>query len=165
MPRLIHLAPQSTAATAPAVANIDGKPKSPPQPAERFTLRVAASAIDGLGVFAAEAIAARRKIGELRGESISVREARQRAKGRARIHIVTVSETRAVDATDSPDLLRWVNHGCSPNALLRINQGRVEFYALRNIAVGEEISCDYGESHHQGRLTCRCGSAHCAGKL
>ncbi|MGS0754238.1 SET domain-containing protein [Roseateles sp. GG27B] len=165
MPRLIHLALQTTAPAVPAVANIEGKPKSPPQPAERFALRVAASPIDGLGVFAAEAIPARRKIGELRGESISVREAHQRAKGRARIHIVTVSETRAVDATDSPDLLRLVNHACSPSALLRISQGRVEFYALRDIAVGEEISCDYGESHHQGRLTCRCGAANCAGKL
>ncbi len=165
MPRLIHLALQTTAPAVPNVANIEGKLKSPPQPAERFALRVAASAIDGLGVFAAEAIPARRKIGELRGESISVREAHQRAKGRARIHIVTVSETRAVDATDSPDLLRMVNHACSPNALLRISQGRVEFYALRDIAPGEEISCDYGESHHQGRLTCRCGAANCAGKL
>ncbi len=165
MPRLVPLAPLVTAQLVAAVAASQGKPKSQPQPAERFALRVGASPIDGLGVFAAEAIPARRKIGELRGESISVREARQRAKGRARIHIVTVSDSRAVDATDSPDLLRLVNHACSPNALLRISQGRVEFYALRDIAPGEEISCDYGESHHQGRLTCRCGAANCVGKL
>lgn len=165
MPRLVHLAPQSAAQLVPAVVSPGGKLKNPPQPAERFALHVGASSIDGLGVFAAEPIAARRKMGELRGESISVREARLRAKGRARIHIVTVSETRAIDATDSPDLLRWVNHACSPNALLRISQGRVEFYALRDIAVGEEICCDYGVSHHQGRLTCRCGAANCVGRL
>lgn len=165
MPRLVQFSPLITAQAAPVVATPGGRLKSPPQPAERFALQVGASPIDGLGVFAAEAIPARRKIGELRGEPISVREARQRAQGRARIHIVTVSKTRAVDATDSPDLLRLVNHACRPNALLRISQGRVEFYALRNITVGEEISCDYGESHHQGRLTCRCGAANCAGKL
>jgi SET domain-containing protein len=135
------------------------------QPAERFALRVGASTIDGLGVFAEEAIAVRRKIGELRGESISVREARRRAKGRVRIHIVEVSETRAVDATDSVTALRNINHCCAPNAVLRISQGRVEFYALRDIEAGEELTCHYGESHHEGRLTCRCGAVNCSGKL
>ncbi|MEJ6005785.1 SET domain-containing protein-lysine N-methyltransferase [Paucibacter sp. AS339] len=135
------------------------------QPAERFALRVAESDIDGLGVFAAEPIPERRKIGELRGESISVREARRRAKGRERIHIVEVSETRAVDATNATDALRHINHSCAPNAKLRINQGRVEFYALRDIEVGEELCCDYGESHHEGRLTCRCGAPNCCGRL
>jgi SET domain-containing protein len=48
---------------------------------------------------------------------------------------------------------------------LDIGQGRVEFYALRAIAVGEEITVNYGETHHQGRLTCRCGSAACIGRL
>jgi len=134
-------------------------------PAERFALRTGPSPIDGQGVFAAEAIPVRRKIGELRGESISVREARRRAKGRERIHIVEVSETRAVDATESLDALRQINHRCAPNAVLRITQGRVEFYALRDIEAGEEITCHYGESHHEGRLTCRCGAANCTGKL
>lgn len=128
-------------------------------------MRVAASAIDGQGVFAAEPIPVRRKIGELRGESISVREARRRAKGRARVHIVEVSETRAVDATESTVALRNINHCCTPNAVLRISQGRVEFYALRDIASGEELTCHYGESHHEGRLTCRCGAVNCSGRL
>lgn len=162
MPRLSDLPappPSAPAVTEPA------RRKGQVLPAERFALRVGESPIDGLGVFAAEAIPARRKIGEIRGESISVREARRRAKGRARIHIVEVSETRAVDATDSPDALKHMNHSCAPNAVLRISQGRVEFYALRDIEPGEELGCDYGESHHEGRLTCRCGAPNCAGKL
>lgn len=157
MPRLTELPPTAPAAPVP--------PKGQPLPAERFALRVGESPIDGTGVFAAEAIPAKRKIGELRGEAISVREARRRAKGRARIHIVEVSETRAIDATESTDALRQINHGCAPNAVLRIKQGRVEFYALRDIEAGEELTCDYGESHHEGRLTCRCGASNCAGRL
>ncbi|RQO63100.1 SET domain-containing protein-lysine N-methyltransferase [Paucibacter sp. KBW04] len=168
MPRLtsIPLAP------APAGNAVNAEPGQPSArvkgqvlPAERFALRVGPSPIDGLGVFAAEAIPAKRKIGELRGEAISVREARKRAKGRERIHIVEVSETRAVDATESKDALRHINHSCAANAKLRINQGRVEFYALRDIEPGEELSCDYGESHHEGRLSCRCGAANCVGRL
>ena len=160
MPRLVEIPSPAVAPTAHPI-----KPKGQPLPAERFALKVDLSPIDGLGVFAAEAIPERRKIGELRGEAISVREARRRAKGRERIHIVEVSTTRAVDATDSKDALRNINHGCAPNAQLRIRQGRVEFYALRDIEPGEELTCDYGESHHEGRLTCRCGAPNCAGRL
>ncbi|ALT77961.1 SET domain-containing protein [Paucibacter sp. KCTC 42545] len=163
MPRLTAI-PAATAPTTPA-AEVQQAPKGQVLPAERFALRVGPSVIDGLGVFAAEAIPARRKIGELRGEAISVREARKRAKGRERIHIVEVSETRAVDATESKDALRHINHSCAANAKLRISQGRVEFYALRDIEPGEELSCDYGVSHHEGRLSCRCGAPNCVGRL
>ena len=30
---------------------------------------------------------------------------------------------------------------------------------------GEEITVDYGETHHEGRLTCRCGAPGCVGHL
>jgi SET domain-containing protein len=132
---------------------------------QKYAVDVGPSRIDGQGAFAAEAIPARRKIGEIRGESISVREARRRAKTLERIMIVEVSETRAIDAANSTDPLRYTNHSCKPNAVLRIRQGRVEFYAMRAIAPGEEITCGYGESHHEGRLACRCGAPGCVGRL
>jgi SET domain-containing protein len=132
---------------------------------QKYAVDTGPSRIDGTGAFAAEAIPARRKIGEIRGEPISVREARRRAKALERIMIVEVSETRAIDAANSSDPLRYTNHSCKPNAVLRIRQGRVEFYAMRAIAPGEEITCGYGESHHEGRLACRCGAPGCAGKL
>ncbi len=132
---------------------------------QKFAVLAAPSAIDGQGAFAAEAIPARRKIGEIRGESISVREARKRAKGLARIMIVEVSDKRAIDAAESTDPLRFTNHSCRPNASLRIRQGRVEFYAMRDVAAGEEITVNYGQTHHDGQLTCRCGAVGCAGRL
>jgi SET domain-containing protein len=135
------------------------------QSAERFLVCVRPSAIDGQGAFADEPIPARRKIGEMRGELISVAEARRRVKGRARIHMVEISERRAIDATDSDSALRYVNHSCSPNAVLRIRQGRAEFYAIRDIEAGEELTADYGESHHEGRLRCACGAPNCKGRL
>mgnify|MGYP002775516296 CR=1 FL=1 len=128
-------------------------------------LRVGPSAIDGQGGFAAEPIPARRKIGEIRGESISVAEARRRAAGMARIMIVELSDKKAIDFSKSADPMRYTNHSCQPNARLCIRQGRVEFYALRDINPGEEITVDYGETHHEGRLRCRCGVAGCRGAL
>ena len=139
--------------------------RKPPADPQKFRVAVGPSTIDGTGAFAAEAIPARRKIGEIRGESISVREARERARGLARIMIVEVSERRAVDASASADPLRFTNHSCAPNAVLRIRQGRIEIFAMRDVAVGEELTIGYGESHHEGRLACRCGAPRCNGRL
>lgn len=164
MPKLSSL-PELPALPEGAVAALTEASPSGPGSAEKFLVSVGPSAIDGLGVFAAEPIPARRKIGEMRGEVISVREARRRIKGRARIHVVEVSERSAIDATASDGPLRYINHSCAPNAVLRIRQGRAEFYAMRDIELGEELTADYGESHHEGRLRCGCGAPNCRGSL
>ena len=132
---------------------------------QKYAVDVRPSAIDGQGAFAAEAIVARRKIGEIRGESISVQEARIRATRSERIMIVELSARKAIDFSKSADPMRYTNHSCRPNARLCIRQGRVEFYALRAIAPGEEITVNYGETHHEGRLQCRCGAPGCIGRL
>ena len=148
--------PAARAATAPLVV----------MPSyQKFDVRVAPSAIDGHGVFAAQPIPARRKIGEIRGESISVADARIRATRSERIMIVEVSSRRAIDFSLSSDPMRYTNHSCAPNARLCLRAGRVEFYALRAIAAGEEVTVDYGETHHEGRLACRCGAPGCVGRL
>ncbi len=134
-------------------------------PYQKFDVTVARSRIDGHGVFAAEPVPMRRKIGEIRGESIPVAEARRRVVGQQRIMMVEISPRKAIDASKSTDPMRFTNHCCTPNARLMIRDGRIEFYALRAIAVGEEITVDYGETHHEGRLACRCGAANCVGKL
>jgi SET domain-containing protein len=132
---------------------------------QKFAVSVRPSAIDGQGVFADEPIVPRRKIGEIRGESLSVAAARIRATRHERIMIVEVSARRAIDFSKSADPMRYTNHSCAPNARLSIRQGRVEFYALRAIAPGEEITVNYGETHHEGRLACRCGAPGCVGRL
>ena len=138
----------------------------PERPAyQKYDVAVHKSGIDGFGVFAAEDIPPHRKIGEIRGESISVAEARRRAEGRKRIMIVEVSSRKAIDASGSDDPMRFTNHCCSPNARLTIRDGRIEFYALRPITPGEEITVNYGETHHEGKLKCQCGAPNCAGWL
>lgn len=132
---------------------------------QKYEVRVGASAIDGQGVFAAQVIAARRKIGEIRGESLSVDDARIRATRHERIMIVEVSPRRAIDFSKSEDPMRYTNHSCAPNARLHIQQGRVEFYSLRRIEPGEEITVRYGDTHHEGRLVCRCGAPGCVGRI
>jgi SET domain-containing protein len=144
---------------------VNAEPAVVRPPYQKFDVRVAPSAIDGHGVFAAEPIPARLKIGEIRGESISVQQARVRATRHERIMIVEVSNRKAIDFSASSDPMRFTNHSCAPNARLAIRGGRVEFYALRDIASGEEVTVDYGETHHEGRLACRCGAPNCVGRL
>ena len=143
-----------------AAAPVAGRPAY-----QKFAVAVAPSRIDGQGAFAAEAIPPRLKIGEIRGESISVAEARIRATRSERIMIVELSARTAIDFSKSADPMRYTNHSCQPNARLCIRQGRVEFYALRSIEAGEEITVNYGETHHEGRLACRCGAPGCRGAL
>ena len=134
-------------------------------PYQKFAVRVARSRIDGFGVFAQEPMPARRKIGEIRGESITLAEARRRASGLQRIMIVEISDRKAIDASRSSDPMRFTNHSCAANARLVIRAGRIEFYSLREISVGEEVTVNYGETHHEGRLQCQCGAPGCIGKL
>ena len=132
---------------------------------QKYAVAVRRSAIDGFGAFAAEGVPAHRKIGEIRGESISVSEARRRVQGQARIMMVEISARKAIDASASTDAMRFTNHACQPNARLQIRDGRIEFYALRGIEVDEEITVNYGQTHHAGTLACRCGKPGCAGWL
>ena len=128
-------------------------------------LHVGPSRIDGIGLFSSRRIPARRKIGEFGGEVISQREARRRARGNHTISIVELNDGRAIDATRAPNWFRYINHSCVSNAYIRIYHEHVEFYARCEIRPGQEITCDYGESHHEGRLPCKCSSDRCRGFL
>jgi len=127
-------------------------------------LTVARSRITGMGLFAGTRIRARAKIGEFEGEVIGLREARRRAKGRSIVAIVEL-ERHALDATDTGRGFRYINHSCAPNTYIRCTPVRAEFYALRDIRAGEELTADYGETQHNGQLKCRCGAKGCRGAI
>ena len=123
------------------------------------------SPIDGTGAFAGAAIPARRKIGNLGGEVITMQEARRRVKSTKRIAMVEFGDGRALDGSVNPNELRYVNHSCDPNTYMRVCYSRVEFWSLRPLKKGEELTCNYGPTHHDGKLPCRCGSKNCRGAL
>lgn len=131
----------------------------------RFELKVGPSKIDGKGVFALGQIPAKRKIGELGGEIISIRQARKLAKEKKRIAIVELDDKHALYAAVANNSLRYVNHSCSPNTYMRIFKHHVEFYSLKPIKNREELTCNYGETHHEGKLKCRCNAPGCVGMI
>ena len=128
-----------------------------------YPLRVAKSRIAGKGAYALDTIPARRKIGDLGGVIITMRAARKLIRNKKVINLVELDDDLALNASDNPNDIRFINHSCEPNTYMRVLKNRVEFYSLRRIRKGEELSCDYGETHHEGTLPCRCGARLCRG--
>src|SRR5215467_8818959 len=128
-------------------------------------LRIRKSVIDGTGLFTDAPIPAKQKLGECTGERISLREARRRVKGLKKIAIVEMDKGAVDESSRGGGLVRYINHSCDPNSYIRIAYNRVEFYTRRAIKPGEELTCDYGASQHNGKLPCRCKSPNCRKSL
>lgn len=60
----------------------------------------------------------------------------------------------------------FMNHSCDPNAsTLYVSSNRYQTRALKPIAAGDELTCDY-ETFSMGiGFTCRCGSSKCRGMV
>ncbi|MDR4494623.1 MAG: SET domain-containing protein [Nitrospirales bacterium] len=119
------------------------------------------SRIEGLGLFTKVSLRRRQKIGEYEGERITRREGRKRARAQKWIAIVEVNNGISIDAAKETTGFRFINHSCTPNTFMRIIGERAEFYALHPIKAGSELTLDYGDSHHNGKLACTCESAIC----
>jgi SET domain-containing protein len=71
---------------------------------------------------------------------------------------------------DLADQTRWINHSCSPNSEVDSSWDPMAqvmttwWRAIRDIAVGEEITYDYAFSAHLA-IPCRCGSPDCRGLI
>lgn len=128
-----------------------------------YPVKVATSKIAGKGAYALQRIPARKKIGDLGGTIITMKEAMKLIKDLKVINLVELDDDLALNASANPNDLRFINHSCDPNTYLRVMKNRVEFYALKNIKKGQEMSCDYGETHHEGTLPCKCGAKNCRG--
>lgn len=131
----------------------------------KFPVEVKKSLIDGKGAFALGIIPARKKIGELDGEIISIEEGRKLAEKNKRIALVELDYEYALNAFYTEGQMKYINHSCSPNTYMRVYKHHVEFYSLRTIKKGEELTCNYGETHHDGKHSCKCGAFNCKGFL
>ncbi|MFN2476687.1 MAG: SET domain-containing protein [Chthoniobacterales bacterium] len=127
-------------------------------------LAVKPSGINGQGCFAALPLPARRKIGELVGEKISHREAQRRVAKGGVVKICEIDAKWSIDASVGGNATAFINHSCAPNCFSRVTRGHMLFFALRDIAVGEEITLDYTPSQHPGR-PCTCGAPNCRGVM
>ena len=78
-------------------------------------------------------------------------------------HYLQISPTTFIGPTGSYD--DYVNHSCNPNCALYFEGDKVVLRAIRPIAVGDQLSFDYGTIAFSEPTTfvCECGSHNCRG--
>ena len=122
------------------------------------------SQINGRGVFATGLLPKRRKLGEISGQLVRLRQARQVVERCSKIYFIELSRRLALDCSRG-NAFKHLNHSCQPNCYLRIFLNRVEVYTMKTIRSGTELTVNYGVTPHVGGMVCSCGTASCVGRL
>lgn len=109
------------------------------------------SSIHGFGVFIMKPVKKGHKIYKVSLDRIVSKPHKTYAK---------IGENKFV----SDPILNWVNHSCNPSVRFIIETKEPHLIALRDIAKGEEITCDYNETEVGGnRVKCNCENKDCTG--
>jgi SET domain-containing protein len=122
------------------------------------------SPIHGRGLFARIDLPARRKLGELSGRLVRLPEARRGIERLPVIYLVELSRRCALDCRDG-NAFKHLNHSCEPNCFLRVVRRVVEVYTLSKIAMGAELTIDYGLTPHRHGMDCHCGNRNCRRRI
>jgi SET domain-containing protein len=118
-------------------------------------------AATGLGLFAAKPIAAKTYIATYRGKRIPTVEAHRREQRGTAKYMFEINRRWSIDGSSRRNLGRYINHACDPNTEAVLRSGKIVFVAIHPIAVGEEITLDYGEDYFElfiKPVGCRCAS-------
>lgn len=139
--------------------------------ASRFRLKVRRSPIHRWGVFAAEAIPARREVIEYVGAHIPYSQVlrnhkrRWRTGLRSELYLLRLDRHSVIDGSVGGNGSELINHCCDPNLAHRRVSGRIVFFSRRKIKAGEELTLDYQFHEQAERIPCCCGSAKCRGTI
>ena len=129
-----------------------------------FRMILRESPIHRYGVYAAEAIPARRKVIEYTGERISRRETRRRGLG-PQTYLFTLNDYWTVDGSVGGSGAEYINHSCDPNLRASIIRGHILYFSKRKIRKGEELTVDYHFAKDVERVPCACGAKKCRGTI
>lgn len=133
----------------------------------------------GRGVFSTERIQAGTKIIEYTGELISEAEGERRyptlpdgSEEPEHTYLLTLDESRVIDANVGGNEARFINHSCEPNCEPIAYGDHMWIVSIRNIETGEELSYDYAieldERHtpaRKRRFPCHCAARNCRGSI
>jgi len=121
------------------------------------------SRIHGSGGFAATDVPAGTRLIEYVGDRISKAESRRRCEANNPF-VFELDDDTDLDGNVDWNPARWLNHSCAPNCEAELDEGRIWIVALRDFAVGEELTFNYGYDLTDYRdFPCRCGAPACVG--
>jgi len=131
----------------------------------KIRVRVGTSRIARLGLFAGQDIQQGTKIIQYIGEKITNEESERRlAEGN--VYIFELDERYSIDGDTPKNTARFINHSCEPNCQTEQFGDTIWIIALRDIAIGEELTCNYEyEIDDAPAEPCHCGAKHCCGYI
>lgn len=123
------------------------------------------SSIDRLGCFSTIAIEGNTYIADYEGERISSDEAvrRESDKDREGVYTFWLDDESVIDGFENGNVLKYLNHSCTPNCTYEIIDGRIKIYSIENITPGDELTIDYDYDPDTVLETCLCGTEKCRG--
>lgn len=115
----------------------------------------------GLGLFTSRRISKGDLVIEYTGKLLSNAEA-DLLNSR---YLFQVNKRWTVDGSGRENLGRYINHSCRPNCVAYVSRLKIFIYAKRNIAMGEELSYDYGKEYFEEFIKPKgCACLRCAKK-
>ncbi|MFZ0579619.1 MAG: SET domain-containing protein-lysine N-methyltransferase [Candidatus Acidiferrales bacterium] len=139
--------------------------------ASRYRLKVRRSPIHRWGVFAEEAISARRKVIEYTGELVPysrVLKAHKRhwkSSLHTAVYLASLNKRWVINGAVGGNGAELINHCCDPNLAYRRAGVHMLFFSRRKIKKGEELTLDYRFHPDAEQIPCHCGSASCRGTI
>ena len=126
-------------------------------------VRVGSSAIEGLGVFALRPFRGGERIRRVNVVREVTPESPLRPELGELLDHCSYPDGKTV-LWGIPD--RHVNHSCDPNSWVSYEGDDCYLVARRDVAAGEEITCDYNINIADGTAwPCKCGAARCCGQV
>ncbi|MEM6707880.1 MAG: SET domain-containing protein-lysine N-methyltransferase [Pseudomonadota bacterium] len=129
------------------------------------TTRVATSPIQGLGLFATEALPAGTLVA-MKGGSVLTREVWDTLTpglGPAEFQIADDLVIAPQSASERDGSMIFLNHSCDPNCAI---QGQIAVVTMLPVAPGEELTHDWATTDDDDyEMACRCGTRRCRGTV
>ena len=113
----------------------------------------------GLGVFAAQPAGPGRWVCSYEGELLNLSQLLLRYRFETPTYVYRLSRSLSIDSRDTSHFSRYINHDSHPNLHAKVNRSaaRIDFYAIRPISMGTELTIDYGVSYWSHRAEAPAG--------
>lgn len=123
----------------------------------------------GRGVFAKKEIKAKTIIGQYTGTKVEI-EKYDLEKDKDGLYLMFLDDKYAIYPDLNSNDIHLINHSCEPNCWILNTAGKVFFFTLRAIKIGEELTISYllppkDETCNPCPHNCYCGSKRCIGTM
>ena len=135
------------------------------------------SGVHGSGLFASQNIKKGSKVIEYVGDKVTKKEGDRRAdiqinkakknKNNGMVYVFELNKRYDIDGSVKYNHARLINHSCSPNCEVVIDNNEIWILAIKKIKKNAEFSYNYGYAYDEDYVDhlCKCGSSKCVGYI